>query len=81
MTTSTRFSQYGVLLARQPASFWRERVIAVVKTVVNRSATSFSENVVVAEKKLFNVGSFIILLSGVGRGLNLLQNQITLLTF
>ena len=77
MTTSTRFSQYGVLLAREPASFWRERVIAVV----NRSATSFSENVVVAEKKLFNVGSFIILLSGVGRGLNLLQNQITLLTF
>ena len=32
MTTSTRFSQYGVLLAREPASFWRERVIAVVKT-------------------------------------------------
>ena len=29
-TTSTRFSQYWVLLAREPASFWQENVIAVV---------------------------------------------------
>ena len=30
MSTSTRFSQYWVLLTREPASFWRENVIAVV---------------------------------------------------
>ena len=35
---------YSVLLTREPASFWRENVIAVVI-----STTSFSENVVVAE--------------------------------
>ena len=29
-TTSTRFSQYLVVLLREPASFWRENVIAVV---------------------------------------------------
>ena len=29
-TTSTRFSQYLVVLAREPASFWRENVVAVV---------------------------------------------------
>ena len=29
-TTSTRFSQYWVLLRREPASFWRENVVAVV---------------------------------------------------
>ena len=29
-TTSTRFSQYWVVLAREPASFWRENVLAVV---------------------------------------------------
>ena len=27
---STRFSQYRVLLTREPASLWRENVIAVV---------------------------------------------------
>ena len=29
-TTSTRFSQYWVLLTREPASFWRENAVAVV---------------------------------------------------
>ena len=29
-TTSTRFSLYYVVLAREPASFWRENVVAVV---------------------------------------------------
>ena len=29
-TTSTRFSQYLVVLAREPASFWRENVVTVV---------------------------------------------------
>ena len=29
-TTSTRFSQYSVVLAREPASFWRENLVAVV---------------------------------------------------
>ena len=29
-TTSTRFSQYQVVHAREPTSFWRENVIAVV---------------------------------------------------
>ena len=29
-TTSTRFSQYYVVRARKPASFWRENVVAVV---------------------------------------------------
>ena len=27
---STRFSQYRVLLVREPASFWRENVVAFV---------------------------------------------------
>ena len=36
---------------------------------------------VVNLKKLSHAKRFIILLSEVGRGLNLLQNQITLLTF
>ena len=27
---STRFSQYQVVHAREPASFWRENVVAVV---------------------------------------------------
>ena len=29
-TTNTRFSQNTVLLTREPASFWRENVVAVV---------------------------------------------------
>ena len=29
MATSTRFSEYEVVLPREPASFWRENVIAV----------------------------------------------------
>ena len=28
--TTTRFSQYLVVRAREPASFWREKVVAVV---------------------------------------------------
>ena len=30
MTTSTRFSQYWVLITREPTSFWRENAVAVV---------------------------------------------------
>ena len=30
MTSSTRFSQYLVVRAREPASFWREDVVVVV---------------------------------------------------
>ena len=29
-STSTRFSQYYLVLAREPATFWRENVVAVV---------------------------------------------------
>ena len=30
MTTSSSFSQYQIVLAREPASFWRENFIAFV---------------------------------------------------
>ena len=53
------------MLPRQPASFWREYVIAVV--ILHSS--SFFENVVVAGNggnKLSNVRSIIILLSAEG---------------
>ena len=32
MTTSVKFSQYYVVLAGEPASFWRENVVAVFIT-------------------------------------------------
>ena len=51
------------MLAREPASFWRENVVAVV-TVLRVLASC--ENVKVAENKLSNVRSFIILRSGEG---------------
>ena len=54
-TSSTRFSQYQLVRAREPASFWRENVVAVVNLLR-----------VLARNKLSNVRSFIILGSGEG---------------
>ena len=51
---STRFSQYQVVLAREPALFWRENVIAVV--ILLRECRSGGKKF-----NLSNVRSFIIL--------------------
>jgi len=56
-TARTRFSQYKIVSAREPATFWRKNVMAVVIPL-----RVFGENVVVEETtKLANVRSFIIL--------------------
>ena len=61
MTTSTRFSPFLVVLARKPASFWRENVVAVVSPLYefNRECRS-------GGNKSSNVRSFGILQSGEG---------------
>ena len=61
---SKRLSQYCVLLTREPASFWRENVIAVVTLL-----RVLARNVVVAgtSYQIQEVYHFAI-----GRGLNLL---------
>ena len=54
-TTRTRFYQYQVVRAREPASFWRENVIAVV--ILLRKFRS-------GRSRLPNVKRFMILHSG-----------------
>ena len=56
-TTSARFSQYQVVLTREPASFWRENVVAVDILL----PTSLVENVVETSYQLLEV--FFILRS------------------
>ena len=57
-TTRTRFSQYYIVRAREPASFWRKNMIDVVipLRVLGECRNGGS--------KLSNVSSFIILCSG-----------------
>ena len=54
-TSSTTFSQYQLVRAREPASFWRENVVAVVNLLR-----------ILARNKISNVSSFIFLPSGEG---------------
>ena len=50
-TRSTTFSQYRVLLTREPASFWRENVIAVVILLrVLARMSQWREQVIKCEK-------------------------------
>ena len=58
-TTSARFSQYQVVLTREPASFWRENVVAVDILL----PTSLVENVVVGETSYQLLEVFFILRS------------------
>ena len=63
-TTSTRFSLYWVLRTREPASFWRENMIAVVILL-----QVFTKMLVVAETSFVScqmLGDFISLRSGEG---------------
>ena len=57
-TMRTRFSQYLVVLAREPTSFWRENVAAVV--ILQPVSARMSK----WRKQISNVKSFIILRSG-----------------
>ena len=65
-TTSTRFSQLQVVHAREPASFWRENVVAVV--ILQRDIARIGRG---GGNKLSNVRSFYHF--AIGRGLNFLQ--------
>ena len=69
MTTSEGFSQYQIVLTCEPASFWRENVVAVDILL----PTSRSENVVVAETSYQLLEVFFHYYFAIGRGLNLLQ--------
>ena len=61
---STRLSQYCVLLAREPASFWRENVIAVVILLRVLARMSKWREQVTKCKKIYHFA--------IGRGLNIL---------
>ena len=65
-TTSTRFSQLQVVHAREPASFWRENVIAVV--ILQRDIARIGHG---GGNKLSNVRSFYHF--AIGRRLNFFQ--------
>ena len=68
VTTSTRFPQHWVLLTREPASFWRENVIAVAILQVLARIRSCGKK----------YKSFIILLSGEGLTSFRINNRTTL---
>ena len=72
----TRFSQYLVARVHEPASCWRENVIAVF--ILLRDVTML-EDVVVMETSLSNVTSFIILRAGEGLTSNKKISLLTLL--
>ena len=55
-TTSTRFSQYLVMLAREPASFWRENVVAIV--ILLRVLATMSKWREQLSYQMLEVGSF-----------------------
>ena len=72
-TTRTRLSQYYIVRAREPASFWRENMIDVLilQRVLGECRNGGS--------KLSNVSSFIILCSG--ESLTSFHIKINALTF
>ena len=69
---STRFFQDSVVLTREPPSFWRENVIAVVNS---RLHSDLLRVLACGGNKLSNVRSFIILLSGEGLSFFSINNR------
>ena len=62
-TTSTRFFQYEVLLTREPASYWRENMMAVAILPPVLARMSWWREQVIKRKKFYHFD--------IGRGLKL----------